>query len=121
MSKNIITVLAGIAATILLVAGAGTAAATPGQYTRGGDVLVTVAVSGGCATVTRPRGTTSTTCDYDQVTHEAIVPGDTFGASIVSYTGGGVACSVLDVESGDVVFQDSALPGDTADCIRHAS
>ena len=110
-----------IAATATATLSAGLAAATPGQYTRGGDVLVTVAVSDGyCATVTWPKGTTSTECGVYQITHDDIVPGDRFGASIVSYSGGGVACSVVDIETGDDIWRDSAGPGGVADCIRRA-
>ncbi|MFZ2239284.1 MAG: hypothetical protein WAV90_07030 [Gordonia amarae] len=113
------TLIAGGVALGMLAAGAGVADAA-GTYTRGGDVLVTVAVSGGCATVTWPKGTTRTICDAYQTYQHDIQPGDTFGAKIVSYTGGGVACRVTDVESGGLIGKDSAGPGYTADCIYHA-
>lgn len=120
-TKRIAAVSAAVLAAGLL-GSAGVAQATPGQYTYGGDVLVTVAVSeGSCATITWPKGTTSVTCGVEQVTHHDIVPGDRFGASIVSHTGGGVACRVLDVESLDVIHEDSAAPGYTADCLRTAT
>lgn len=117
------TILAAIATTAAVAfIAAAPAQATPGYYTRGGDVLVTVAVSEGyCATVTWPRGGTSTECDVYQYTQRDIVPGDTFGASIVSYSGGGVACSVLDLETGDVIYTTSAAPGSSANCIRKAN
>lgn len=111
-----------IAAAAALTLNPGAADATPGHYTRGGDVRVYVAVSEGyCATVTWPRGYTSTTCDVDWTVQEAIVEGDRFGAEITSYSGGGVACSIVDVETGDTVYEDSAGGGYTADCIRTAS
>jgi len=109
------------AAVAVTLGAAATADATPGRYTHGGDVRVYVAVSDGyCATVTWPKGTTTTTCDVDFTTQDAIVPGDVFGAKVVSYSGGGVACSVVDVDSGDTIYEDSASSYDTADCIRNA-
>ncbi|MBD0024258.1 MULTISPECIES: hypothetical protein [Gordonia] len=114
------TMIAGGIVLGLLVAGTGTAEAA-GTYTRGGDVLVTVAVSdGSCATVTWPKDTTRTICDSYQVYQHNIQPGDRFGAKIVSYTGGGVACTVRDVESGGLIGEDSAGPGYTANCMYNA-
>lgn len=110
-----------ITAAAAVTLGAATVDATPGRYTHGGDVRVYVAVSDGyCATVTWPKGYTSTTCDVDSTTQDAIVPGDKFGATITSYSGGGVACSVVDVDSGDTIYEDSASSYDTADCLRNA-
>ncbi|UAK38407.1 hypothetical protein K8O93_00980 [Gordonia bronchialis] len=112
--------IAGALVASATLLGAGQAGATPGHYTRHGDVLVTVAAVGGCATVTWPKGYQETLCeDYDQVTHKNIVPGDRFGAKIVSWGNAGVACRVLDIESGDMVYTDSGRY--QADCIRRAS
>lgn len=104
-----------------MLAGSG-AAGVADAYTRGGDVLVTVAVSDGyCATVTWPKGTTTTTCDSDGTYQRDIQPGDTFGAKIVSYSGGGVACRVRDVESNKILDEEHAGPGETANCMLHAT
>ena len=112
----------GAVAALLLAFGVSYGAGSADAYTRHGDVLVTVAVSGdGCATVTWPKGTTSTECDVYQITHDDIVPGDTFGASITSYSGYAVACSVVDLVTGDTIARDTAGPGYTADCIRTAN
>ena len=113
-----LAVIACVAATLAIFALPAPASATPGKYTRGGDVLVTVAVAGGCATVTWPKGTTTTLCDdYDQFTQTAIEPGDRFGAKITST--GGTSCSVVDIDTGDVIHQDAASGG-TSDCMRSA-
>lgn len=118
MIKPVGTVIACVAATLAIFALPAPASATPGKYTRGGDVLVTVAVAGGCATVTWPKGTTTTLCDdYDQFTQTAIEPGDRFGAKITST--GGTSCSVVDIDTGDVIHQDAASGG-TSDCMRSA-
>lgn len=118
MKRALAAVIAATATAFALTAGA--AGATPGQYTTHGDVLVTVGVSGGCATVTWPRGTTTTLCDdIDQTTQEDIVPGNVFGAKITALTDGSVACLVTDVTSGDDVHSESSTGG-TADCIRNA-
>ena len=118
MKRALAAVIAVTATAFALTAGP--AGATPGQYTTHGDVLVTVGVSGGCATVTWPRGTTTTLCDdIDQVTQEDIVPGNVFGAKITALTDASVACLVTDVTSGDDVHSESSTGG-TADCIRNA-
>ncbi|MDL9938660.1 hypothetical protein QSJ18_18090 [Gordonia sp. ABSL1-1] len=120
--RRIATTLAVSAAALGLGAGAGLAQATPGQYTIGGDVRVVVAVSdGNCATVTWPKGTTSTICDTESVIQNDITSGDRFGASVISYSGGGVACSVVDISSGDIIYKDAAGPGASADCLRKAN
>lgn len=119
-------ITARITATLIMSAAAATlaaplAAATPGHYTRHGDVRVIVTTSDNdCATVTWPRGTTSTVCEVDTAIQTDIVPGDTFGASIISYTGAGVACAVIDLVTGDTIYESSARPGYRADCIRRA-
>ncbi|GAB04474.1 hypothetical protein GII30_22690 [Gordonia amarae] len=113
------TLIVGGLALGLLVAGTGSADAA-GTYTRGGDVLVTVAVSGGCATVTWPKDTTTTTCDSDGTYQHNIQPGNRFGAKITSHTGGSVACRVRDVESNRIIGEDSAGPGSTANCMYRA-
>lgn len=115
------TRIAALAASLIaaLAVVASPAGATPGQYTKHGDVLVTAVAVGGCATVTWPRGYTEDLCDdVDQVTHRDIVPGDRFGAKITSWGNAGVSCRVLDVETGDLVHSASGLG--TADCIRKA-
>lgn len=119
--KNLIAFLAAtlIAATAAATLTAATAAAETGKYTLHGDVLVTVAVAGDCASITWPKGTVTSTCSYDQTTQTDIQPGDTFGASITSPEGG-VSCSVVDLTTGDTIWNDSALPGQAADCIRKA-
>ncbi|MGW6035606.1 hypothetical protein ACWFOS_18310 [Gordonia terrae] len=118
----------GVGAVLgLLAFGAGTAAAAPSPvaYTKHGDVLVTLAVAGGCSTITWPKGTTDTLCDFEdgesyQARQYDIVPGDTFGASIESWVDAGVSCRVLDITTGDLVHKASAGGGGTADCLRHA-
>lgn len=103
IARTLTTIAALAAATIALP---GIASATPGHYTTGGDVLTTLSVAGdGCATITWPRGGTSVTCDTEQVTHRSIVTGDRFGASITSSTGGAVACRVLDLTTGDLIYR----------------
>lgn len=97
------------------------ATATPGKYTLHGDVLVTLATAGGCATATWPRGNTSTECGVYQVTQHNVEPGDWFGVSVKSYSGAAVSCSVLDIETGDRIYRDSAGSYETANCIRHAT
>ncbi|ACY22343.1 hypothetical protein Gbro_3137 [Gordonia bronchialis DSM 43247] len=68
-----------------------------------------------------PKGTTSTECYLYQVTQHDIVPGDTFGVSVKSYSGASVSCTIRDIESGDLVYSDSAGPYATANCLRHAT
>lgn len=104
-----------------LVYSPASAVATPGKYTLHGDVLVTLATAGGCATATWPRGNTSTECNVYQGTQHNIEPGDWFGVSVKSYSGAAVSCSVLDIKTGDRIYSDSAGPYETADCIRHAT
>lgn len=119
MNRILARILAILIASAAVATATGTANATPGRYTKYGDVLVTVAAVGGCATVTWPKGYTEDLCDdVDQVTHEDIVPGDRFGAKITSWGNAGVSCRVLDVETGDLVHSASGLT--TADCIRNA-
>ncbi|TWS25385.1 hypothetical protein FK268_09345 [Tsukamurella sputi] len=118
MSKKKIMITA--AAVLVAASCAAPAHATPGAYTYGGTVRVTVAVYGGCATVTWPKGYTSSTCSTDQVWQGPITPGDRFGAAVVSASGG-VSCRVVDVSTGDVVFAASARPGYVADCLRSAT
>lgn len=111
-----------VLAAAVLVAGAcaAPAQATPGSYTYGGNVRVTVAVSGGCGTATWPKGYTSVECGVASVVQGPVTPGDRFGAAIVSASGG-VSCRVVDVSTGDLVFMDSARPGVTADRVRRAT
>lgn len=120
MKTAMLAVIACVAATLAIFALPAPASATPGKYTRGGDVLVTVGVSGGCATVTWPKGTTTTLCDdIDQATQEDITVGDVFGAKITATSDAAVACIVSDTTTGDDIHTDSSSGG-TADCIRNA-
>lgn len=80
-----------------------------------------MATSRDCATATWPIRTTSTEWYRCQVTQHDIVPGDTFGVSVKSYSGASVSCTIRDIESGDLVYSDSAGPYATANCLRHAT
>lgn len=103
------TLIVGGLALGLLVAGTGSADAA-GTYTRGGDVLVTVACRAAAPIVTWPKDTTTTTCDSDGTYQHNIQPGNRFGAKITSHTGGSVACRVRDVESNRIIGEDSPVP-----------
>lgn len=108
-----------------LVLGAATfapavAQATPGQYTRGADVTVVLAVDNGCATAYYPKGATDTFCGRMTWQQRAITPGDKFGANVMSYTGSSVYCKVIDNATGDVIKADYGYIGSAAICMTNA-
>lgn len=96
------------------------AAATPGLVTLGGTVAVVISTPG-CATITWPNRYSHAECDTFTVIQGPITRGDTFGASVISHTGSPVACRVIDITTGDVVWADVALGGYTAHCLRVAN
>lgn len=122
MMKKLMCTVAAVAASAAVVVGAGQASAAPGQYTRGGDVLVELQVFGpGCATVTWPKGNRFRECYEDSHVQGPIYRGDRFGAKITSRDSDTrVACQVTDLETGDLVYADYATGYGTADCIRRA-
>lgn len=115
--------MAGAAAAVLVSAACVVPAqATPGRYTPGGNVTVTVsALGGGCATVYYPRGGSDAFCGSESWRQFGIVPGDRFGGNVVSHTGASVSCRVVDDSSGDTVWADFGYAGDAAVCMRTAN
>ncbi|AKJ72208.1 hypothetical protein TPA4_43 [Tsukamurella phage TPA4] len=113
-----LTTVAAVAA--VAACSAAPAAATPGLVTLGGNVAVIISTPG-CASITWPKGYTHVECDTLTVIQGPITRGDTFGASVVSYTGSPVACRVIDITTGDVIWSDVALGGYTARCTRVAN
>lgn len=114
--------IAGAAAAVLVsAAGVVPAQATPGRYTPGGNVTVTVTAWGGCATVYYPRGGSDAFCGSESWQQFGIVPGDRFGGNVVSYSGASVSCRVVDNSSGDTVWADYGYAGGAALCMRTAN
>ncbi|MEC4615835.1 hypothetical protein [Tsukamurella tyrosinosolvens] len=105
---------------VALASCAAPAGATPGAYTRGGNVAVVLNTEG-CASITWPKGYVHTECGQTTVIQGPIYAGDRFGASIVSPTGWAVSCRVFDVSTGDLVYSAWAPGGSTANCIRVAN
>lgn len=116
--KRVIGVIAAIIA--LTVANVGAANAAPGKYTIGGNVAVIVSTSG-CATIKWPKGYEHEECGTTTVIQGPIYSGDRFGAEVTSYSGYRVACRVIDVTTGDVIYSDYASGYLTANCIRRAN
>lgn len=116
MKKALIALglVAGIAAVPAV------ANATPGQYTTGGNVTITLAVENGCATAHYPKGGTATFCGRTSFRQYAIVRGDKFGANVVSYSGNSVFCKVTDDVTGDIIKADFGYAGGAAICMTNA-
>lgn len=118
-----LTALSGLFTASMV--GTGIADAERGHYTLGGNLNVYATVGKkGCATVTYPSGYRKDICNgaVSKTVQYRIARGDTFGLKITSWGVARVSCSVLDASTPghDVVASAEALPGGTANCIRHA-
>lgn len=113
----------GLTAFVLFVSignAAGEANATPGKYTIGGDITIVVAAEAGCATVYHPNGNFDTFCGQMVLRQKELVPGQKFGANVVSYTGRSVFCKVTDDSTGDVIKADFGYAGGAAICMSNS-
>ena len=122
ITKDRIKIAAGLTAFIALVSFNPTHAhATPGQYTNGGNITITVAAEAGrCATVFYPQGGTDVFCGQKTFKQYGLTPGYKFGANVVSYSGNSVFCKIVDDSTGDIVKMDYGYAGGSANCMANS-